>query len=225
MKLSFIETILFIIAAAVIFNAVFVISKRINGVRAILKLKGECGAKIRFYRFPISSFVRLTKKPDLSVELGDRLYLLRFINGKNRFKYLHFASEEFFVTYSKAIFTLGGFLHIRGRYRITENLGFSTTSRRSVKILPKLEIPEQIKDYCEKNKKSVIPVLIFSPAPREINYVVEKKTSVMPANFGDKMFSSLLFSPSSFATYADRVKRESELYGKSISRSSEMSFR
>ena len=225
MKLSFIETILFIIIAVLIFNAAFVISKRVKGVRAILKLKGECGAKICFYRFPLSSFFRLTKKPDLSVELGNRVYLIRFINGKGRFKYLHFASEEFFVTYSKAIFTLGGLLHIRGRYRITENLGFSTTSRRSVKILPKLEIPTKIKDYCEKSGKLTIPVLIFSPAPREINYVVEKKTSVMPAHFGDKMFSSLLFSPSSFVTYADRVKRESELHEKRISWSSETSFR
>lgn len=223
--MSFIETILFIIVAVAIFNAVFIISKRIKGVRTILKLKGECGAQIRFYRFPISSFFRLTEKPDLSVELGDRLYLIRFINGKNRFKYLHFASEEFFVTYSKAIFTLGGFLHIRGRYRITENSGFSTTSHRSVKILPKLEIPAQIKDYCEKSGKLAVPVLIFNPAPREINYVAEKKNSVVPAYFGDKMFSSLLFSPSSFANYADRVKRESELYEKRISWSSETSLR
>ncbi len=217
MKLGFFETILYIVIAVVILNAASVISKRINGVRKILKLKGDCGANIRFYRLPISSFFRLSKKPDFSVELGNRLYLIRFINGKSRFKYLHFASEEFFVTYSKALFTLGGFLHIRGRYKVTENSGFSATSRRSVKILPKLEVPDEIRDYCEKNEKSVIPVLIFTPAPREINYVVEKKTSVMPAHFGDKMFSSLIFSPSSFVTYADRVKREIELHEKRIS--------
>lgn len=224
MKLGFIETILFIVIAVVILNNAYVISKRLKGVRTILKLKGECGAKIRFYHSPTSSFFRLSKKPDLSVELGDRVYLIRFINGKSRFKYLHFASEEFFVTYSKAIFTLGGFLRI-ARYRVTENLGFSTTSRRSVKILPKLEIPKKIKDYCEKNEKSAVPVLIFSPAPREINYVVEKKTSVMPAHFGDKMFSSLIFSPSTFVTYADRVKRESEIHKNRISWSSETCFR
>ena len=224
MKLGFIEAVLYIIIAVVILNSAYVISKRIKGVRKILHLKKECGAKIRFYRFPLSSFIWLSKKPDLSVELLDRVYLIRFINGKSRFKYLHFASEEFFVTYSKAIFTFGGFL-IRGIYRVRENLGFSTTSRRSVKILPKLEIPTEIKDYCDKNEKSVIPVLIFSPAPREMNYVVEKKTSVMPAHFGDKMFSSFIFSPSTFVTYVDRIKRESEIHENRIFFSSETSFR
>ncbi len=223
--MSFIETIIFIIIAVILFKIAHLTSKRIKGVYIILRLKKECEAKIRFYRFPLSSFFRLTKKPDLSVELGNRLYLIRFINGKSRFKYLHFASEEFFVTYSKAIFTLGGFLHIRGRYRITENAGFSTTSRRSVKILPKLEVPQEIKYLCESKEKSVIPVLIFSPAPREISYIAEKKTSVKSAYFGDRMFGAMLFSPNSFVTYADRVKRESELYEKSISRSSETSFR
>lgn len=224
-KLGFIETVVFIIVAVVIFNAALVVFKRIKGAHTILKLKKECGAQIHFYRFPLSSFFKLTKKPDLSVELGDKLYLIRFINGKSRFKYLHFASPDFFVTYSKALFTLSGFFHLRGRYRITENSGFSTTSRRSVKILPKLEIPEKINDYCQKEGKTAVPVLIFNPSPREISYIAEKRTSVMYAYFGDKVFGSMLFSPTSFVNYADRVKRESELYGKSISRSSEMSFK
>lgn len=225
MKLGFFETIFYIVVTAVILNAVFVISKRIKAVRKILKLKGECGAKIRFYRFPLSSFFKLSKKPDLSVELKDKIYLIRFINGKGRFKHLHFASEEFFVTYSKPIFALSGFFHTKGRYIITENAGYSNTSRRSVKILPKLEIPKEVNDLCENEGKKAAPVLIFNPAPREISYVAEKKTSVRYVYFGDKIFDAMLFSPSSFVTYADRSKRESELYEKSIFRSSETSFK
>ena len=223
--MSFIETILFIIVAVWLFKLTAVTFKRIKGVSTILKLKNECKAQIRFYRFPLSSFFKLSKKPDLSVELKDKIYLIRFINGKSRFKHLHFASEEFFVTYSKPLFTLTGFFHTRGRYRITENTGYSTTSRRSVKILPKLEIPKEVTDLCENECKKAVPVLIFSPAPREISYVAEKKTSVRYAYFGDKMLDAMLFSPSSFVIYADRVKRESELYEKSIFRSSETSFR
>ncbi len=225
--MNFIEALLLILAVYAVYRIVFYTSKRISAIFTIARLKKECGAKIRYTRPHIASFFRLTKNPDLTVEIFDTVYIVRFINGISRFKYLHFASPEFFITYSKALFTLSGFFRLRGRYRITENAGYSTTSRRSVKILPKLEIPKEVTDLCENEDKKAVPVLIFSPAPREISYVAEKKTSVKYAYFGDKMFDAMLFSPSSFVTYADRVKRQNEakLYEKSISRSSETSFR
>ena len=195
--------IIFLVSAYLIFLFVFYFTKRIRAIYKIASLKKTNGARISYTRVPFASYFRLSEKPDIIVEIGEKIYLIRLINGKGGLKYLHFASDEYFVTFSKIRISVSGLFRFGGRNKAVSS---GSTSRHSVKILPKLEIPEKYSSsYYEKE---VIPVLIFTPAPNEITYVTESKTRIKPAFDGDLMYGQMIFTPSTFVSYADGMERE-----------------
>ena len=205
---DFFKLLLTIFAIYLIYTALFYITKRIRAVSKLCELKKMCHAKINFVRSPFSSLFILSKKPDIIIEIDDDVYLIRFINGKGSLRFLHFASPEFFVTYSKTHISLGSILRLGARGKSANS---QSTSRQSVRILPSLEIPENFARQAARGEKRLAPVLIFSPAPNEITFVSESKTSIKPAFEGDDMYGQKIFTPSTFVTYTDRKHREKRL--------------
>ena len=59
----------------------------------------------------------------------------------------------------------------------------------------------------EPSSKREMKILLFSPAPCEVSYVTEEKTSIKLAFTGDTLYSFKIFTPSTFATYAEREYR------------------
>ena len=205
---------LLIITAA--YNLIFFLSKRIFAAYKLHSLKKECEAKVKFLRCPLASYFTLSKNPDVAVEIGKTVYLIRFINGISGARFLHFASKEYFVCFLKSRFTLGGRVKIRDRYKVTEHKGYITTSAHSVKILPELNIPEKYIKRNEFDERKIVPVLLFNPAPCEVSYVTEAKNSIKVAFTGDEFYDSKIFTASTFSRYAERMKREEELADKQI---------
>ena len=195
--------IIFCVSAYLIYLLFFYLSKRIRAVYKIASLKKTNGAEIRYTRMPFASYFSLSKKPDVIVDIGNTIYLIRLINGKGGLKFLHFASSEYFVTFSKIRISVSGLFRFGGRNKAVSS---GSTSRHSVKILPKLEIPEEYKS--PYYSKKVVPVLIFTPVPNEVTYVTETKTRIKPAFDGDLMYGQMIFTPSTFVSYADRMERE-----------------
>ena len=91
-----------------------------------------------------------------------------------------------------------------------------TTSAHSVKILPKLQIPEEYVIRDEFDERKVVPVLLFNPAPCEVSYVSEAKTSIKVAFTGDEFYGMQIFTASTFVSYADRMMREEEAKEKQL---------
>ncbi len=195
--------IIFIFSVYFIYQGVFFFIKRVRTVVKISSLKKTNNAKITYTRMPFSSYFKLSPKPDIVVEIGRVTYLIRLINGKGALRFLHFASPEYFVTFSKIRISFSGLLGLARKNRVSNSV---STSKRSVKILPHLEIPEKYTKPDYQNK--TVPVLIFTPTPNEITYVAETKTRIKPAFEGDLMYGQMIFTPSTFVSYADRTERE-----------------
>ena len=125
---------------------------------------------------------------------------------------MHFASDKYFVTYSKMRFSVGNLTQLRGRRAVSGSSGFITTGAHSVKILPTLKIPEEYLRMRDIYGKILVPVLILNPAPNEVSYVTEKKTSIKVAFTGDEVYGQKIFTATSFVSYAERMKRAEKFY-------------
>ncbi len=205
--MRFLEVLFVIFLLVLIYKLVFCFVKRIRGILKIKALKSECGATVIFIRSPIAFFFRTSKKPDIAVEIGDDIYLLRLLNGKGSRRHLHFASKRFYVTFSSMKITLGALLNVGRRYKVTRGSGYQTTSNHSVKLLDELSVPEKY----NKTNKNIISVLLLNPAPAEVTYVTDERTSIKAAFEGDDVYGQKIFTASTFFIHADRRKREKEL--------------
>ena len=191
--------------------AVYYAYKRISAMKKIYGLIDASGAKITKTRSAFASFFKLSDKPDLIIDIGRRVYFVRLLNGRGSRRFMHFASDEFFVTYSKMRFSFGNLTHFRTRRSVTRSTGFLTTGAHSVKILPKLKIPDEYIYQRDLYDKILEPVLILNPAPNEVSYVTKSKTSIKVAFTGDEVHGQKIFTASSFASFAERVCREDNL--------------
>ncbi len=189
--------------------------KRITVYVRIRSLKRLCDARITHIRNPLLSFLRPSKNPDIAVEIGSCIYLLRFIDGRGGRACVHFASEKYFVSFiSREIFAGG----LRLMFGLSGKAASSNaTSWHRVQILPELKIPPKFAEESAKYGKSIIPVLLFSPAPSQLTYVTEERSSINLAFTGDELYGHKIFTGSTFCIYADRERRAEELEKHSFS--------
>ncbi len=181
-----------------------VLTKKTVAYIRIYSLKKSSGASVKMRRNPLLSFFRPACRPDMTVRMGNKLYLIRFINGRSQRTTVHFATKGFYVSFVNRFILAGGvrFL-LSGAGKMTGN----ATSSRRVAVLPEIRIP---KEYDKEEGLCPIPVLIFSPAPREVTYVTKEKTSIRLAFTGDEFNGQMVFSASTFATYAEREYRHAK---------------
>lgn len=58
--------------------------------------------------------------------------------------------------------------------------------------------------------KRIEKILLFSPAPYEVSYVTEERSTIRLAFTGDELYGYRIFTPSTFVTFIDREKRRME---------------
>ncbi len=182
---------------------IFWVSKRCLVIVKLMTLKRECGAKIKFLRFPFLPNACISKNPDISVEIRDTVYLIRLYSGGTRYSVVHFASEKFSVRSMKMAsrFVARG----RGRASVVDaSQAFSIGAR--VFLTPTMKIP----DIPEYRGKRVEKIMLFNPAPNTVSYVTPEKTTIKLAFTGDELFDMKIFTASSFAAYADRETRRND---------------
>lgn len=224
------EVLLIIFAAWFLLNFAATIWKRIKLYRRINKLK-RAGAVVKYERLPFLSFFRISRKPEITVLLGKRLYLIRIFNGGGIGKVIHFASGEYLVRFSRLRTAVYSKRRL-GEKIVTARSGFAVGTK--VFRLPALDT-SVIEAYgrCESNYSGAesegilgdnntpgangkyigadgiipTPVLIFNPAPGEVSYVTEEKTSIKGAFTGDSVLGTLIFTSSTFPAFAERELR------------------
>ena len=192
-----IEFIIAVVLVFVVFGILSKLYKRINLVFRMKRLAGLDGVEIKRLTNPIKSLFSLSKSPDYIVKIYDNVYLVRTYNGGNISKVVHFASERFTVRFSRL--NPVTYSAPRSRGRIFSVRGFSLGGR--VIVLPNLSSPPELlgREYTE--------VIVFNPAPGEVSYVVEEKTSIKVAFTGDKIYGRKIFTASTFEIFVDREAR------------------
>ena len=179
--------------------------KRVNLCVKLGSLKKMCGAKITYQRFPFLPTRFMSEKADIIVEILDTVYLIRLYSGGGITKYVHFASPEYSVRYSRlkmGRFVING--RIRSRFITFADSAFNVGTK--VITMPPFPIPNDDRLY----KKRVERVLLFCPAPNEVSFVTKEKTSIRTAFEGDSMYGIKVFTGSSFIAHADRETRKND---------------
>ena len=179
--------------------------KRLSLLIKLASLKKTCGAKITYKRSPFLPMRFSSEKPDIIVEILDTVYLIRLYSGGGMTRFVHFASPNYSVRYSRVKtgrFVING--RIRSRFITFADSAFNVGTR--VIILPDFPIPEDDRFYGKKIER----VLLFNPAPNEVSFVTEEKTSIRTAFEGDEMYGVKVFTGSSFISHADRETRKND---------------
>ena len=199
-----INLILFVILALILVKLILRTAKRVQLIIKLNSLKKDCKASVRFHRFPFLPTALMSENPDVSVEIGDTVYLIRLYSG-GKLKYVHFASPKYSVRFSRmkaGIFSVNR----RGRASIAVPMGDTYNTQMKVFIIPELKTPEWAKSGHSERK--IENVMIFNPAPTEVSYVTEEKTTIKVAFTGDEFYGMKIFTASSFVAYADRETRK-----------------
>ena len=189
--------IIFVLLLVLVGKLVIFIGKRLGMLAKIYALKKQCDAKITLHSFVLRPMWWKCKTPDITVQIRDTVYRLHLYNGGGRARYVHFASDRFSVVYSKWKTVMRSSLGVQG---LPRNLGLTLSVKGEVNVI------EPLSSY--QGRGRVENILLFSPAPEEVSYVTEEKTSIKLAFTGDTLYGYKIFTPSSFATYAERKWRE-----------------
>lgn len=204
MKLVFSLILIYLIYR--IYCFIRLVVKRCIAVKQLKKLGNEKNVKIKFTRSVFSTLFGMSSLPDVCAEVGDKIYLMRFYNGRGKKTQAHFANEEYSVIYSIMLFQAVFSLRARTRINSMSQVRNVSTFRRKVKIVPKLEIPAEYRN-AEEYGKSVIPVLVFNPTPSEVTYVSDEKTSIKLAFTGDEFRGIKIFTGSTVVNFLEREGR------------------
>lgn len=192
------ELVLIIVAVWFLLNVTAVLWKRIRLYLRISALT-RIGAEVKYVKLPFLSLFRTSSKPEITVKLGKKLYLIRIFSGGGIGKVVHFASAEFLVRFSRLRTAIYSKRRL-GEKIVTARSGFAVGTK--VFKIPALNTSE----YADADTE-VIPVLIFSPAPGEVSYVTEEKTSIRGAFTGDDVLGTMIFTSSTFGRAIEREYR------------------
>ena len=200
-----INLVLLVLAVAFAIRLIYWLYKRMVMIFRLYRLTRTHNGELRFLRLPLLPNSLTTAKPDISVKIGDTVYLLRLYSGGTRYSLVHFASEKFSVRYVKMAskwVTLGG---ARGRYAIVD-VAHAFTVRSKVFVTPPMQIPEEY----TRERINVEKILLFNPSPNTVSYVTPEKTRIQLAFTGDEFNGMKAFTGSSFVAYADRQTRKDD---------------
>ena len=182
------------------------LAKRIKAHLRFKSLASSGKVQLKFTRSFIASLFKISHAPDLVAEIDDKIYLLRYYNGRGGKYQVHFANEEYSVRFRilliRSLFASGGRL-LSGHSAVAEST--TTVNRRTI-IVPQLEIPEEYRDAEERGLK-IVPVMVFNPAPSSLTYVSDEKTSIKLAFTGDEFRGIKIFTGSSAANFLEREQR------------------
>lgn len=203
---DFLALLLILLAVFCIYKLTALTVKRVLLIRSLSSLKTSCKATVKYLRNPFASYFKISKIPDVAVEIRDTVYLLRIISDGGVGRRFHFASKNFTVAFTNFMFV--GVPTVR---RVTGARAYRSEPLKlfkRVRIYPDIEIP---KEY-ENSGKSITLALVFNPAPGNVSYVTESKTSIKVAFTGDEIYGQRVFTASTFAAFADREAHKEENY-------------
>lgn len=191
--MTLIEFAIIVIAVVIAFKIFLFTKRRISLLVSVLKLRKIDTVSVQITNFWALLSKRVTKQPFARIKVRDKIYTVRLFNGKGHSHAAHMVNESFASVFLKT----GGAVKIRtlARHVIAAKEASRVYFPRTV-FLPKTE-----------NETSDATILLFSPAPRELTYVTEERTSIKAAFTGDEIFGFKVFTKTTFANFVDRDSR------------------
>ena len=193
-----VEIVSFAVTVAILLTvlrlSVFVV-KRLILMGRLATLKRDCGAEISYRTLPLRPMWMTPRGDDITVRILDTVYHIRLYSGVGPSRVVHFASERYSVVSSRIGMTA------MGRRRAITPFRTQSVGARVV-VLPQWQTSPPADGTRE------VRILLFSPAPNEVSYVTEEKTSIRLAFTGDELYGQRIFTASTFVTYAERKYRE-----------------
>lgn len=167
--------------------------KRISLLICVLKLRRLDGTEVEICNVFAALLPIITRKPVYRVKVYSKSYAVRLFSGKSYLHAVHIVNREFAAVFMKS----GGAVKVRRFVR----------SMRAVHEDSRVYFPRTvIMKPMEKNPDDT-EVMIFSPAPRELTYVSESRTSIKVAFTGDEVYGMKVFTKTTFANFIDRDTR------------------
>lgn len=194
LKLLIIISLFYLLARALVF-----LFKRCVALARIYSLKKECNAKICLHRFPFSPFQSKGENPDITVEIFDTVYAIRLYSGVSGSSLVHFVDEKYSVVY-KRLRTM--IMPSRSQSRAGRGIRLSYATGGRVSVMSRMKH--------EKPGKRTVNVLLFSPAPYEVSFVTEERSTIRLAFTGDTLYGYRVFTASTLCVFIDREKRRME---------------
>jgi len=190
------EFILIFSAAAVVIAWLCFVIMRLSVLFSLLSLRKTDGIEVTFKSLPSIFLPATAKKPLATVRVRNKLFDIYLYHGGGRWRYVHIANDRYTVVFSKlgGMTPKGASKTLGTNKRVLINLP-SGVSRARVRLLPQI-----------KNDES-IPLLVFSPAPAELTYVTEERTSIRVAFTGERVGRWLIFTKDTVLNYLDRESR------------------
>ncbi len=194
-----IKILLIAFAIYAIFRVAAFVCKRSIMLVKIHSLKKLCNANITLHRFPFSPFQTRSKKPDITIEIFDTVYAIRLYSGISSNRFVHFVDEKYSVVYKKVRAMV---MPSRGAVRPTKGVRLSYSTGGHVNVMTNVAFTD--------GEKEVVEILLFSPAPYEVSYVTQERSTIRLAFTGDDLYGYRIFTPSTLVTFIDREKRRME---------------
>ena len=183
-----------IVIAIVVTVKIFLFTKRrLSLLFSILKLKKIDTVQVQITNFAALLSKKVTKIPFAKVHVDEKVYAVRLFNGKGFRHAAHIVNERYASVFMKT----GGAIKVRMFVRRVT----------AVQEAARVYFPRTVFLPDTSNDDGEIPILLFSPAPRELTYVTEERTSIKAAFTGDEIFGSKVFTKTTFANFIDRDSR------------------
>lgn len=191
--MTLIEFSLIVIAIVITVKVFLFVKRRLSLLFAILKLRKIDTVDVQITNFLALLSKKVTKKPFAKVKVRDTVYAVRLFNGKGHSHAAHMVNSRYATVFLKT----GGAVKVRTLARRV------IAAREAARVyFPRTVFLPEIEDDTEE-----IPILLFSPTPRELTYVTAERTSIKAAFTGDEIFGSRVFTKTTFANFIDRDSR------------------
>ena len=191
--MTLLELTIVIILIYAAYKIIFFETKRISLLLSVLKLRRLPGTEVEICNIFAALLPVITKKPVYRVKVYSKSYAVRLFSGKNYLHAVHIVNREFAAVFMKS----GGAVKVRRFVR----------SMRAVHEDSRVYFPRTVIMKPIEKAPDEIEVMIFSPAPRELTYVSESRTSIKVAFTGDEVWGMKIFTKSTFANFIDRDTR------------------
>ncbi len=191
--MTLIEFAIIIIALVVIIKICLFAKRRASLFISVLKLRKIDTVSVQITNFFALISKKVTKKPFAKITVGNKIYAVRLFNGKGHSHAAHIVNESFASVFLKT----GGAVKVRTLARHA----FAVKEASRV-YFPRTVFLPDISEFTDE-----IPILLFSPSPRELTYVTVERTSIKAAFTGDEVFGFKVFTKTTFANFIDRDSR------------------
>jgi len=191
--MTLIEFAVIIIALAIAALLFLFVKRRLSLLFSILNLKKIDTVTVEITNFPALFSKRVTKKPFAKIKVQEKTYAVRLFNGKGFSHAAHIVNESYAAVFMKT----GGAVKVRRFVRTV------TAVHEAARVyFPRTVFLPDVSD-----NQGETPILLFSPAPRELTYVTKERTSIKAAFTGDEIFGFKVFTKKTFANFIDRDSR------------------